>query len=292
MRIGDQPQRLALLIDRLLTHDFPATVHLASEPGCPPGGEGISLLAYPRFSICLSGSASYHVMRGGALSKITLKRGEAIAVAADCVMEPHPTGRYLALGIVFTPEMTRFLLAKKIPGKGHGAHRFLIAHHSAATLDDDIRHFFTALFRDSARATADPYLRRLLQLILMKARAISDTETNSSASTRKAYFTWRAACQYISENASQPIGRTHVADFLQLHPNHLSRLFTQFSGASFNQYLLDTRLRHAVHLLKNPSLNIGEIARACGFSEANYFIRCYRKKFGTTPGRTRLGSIP
>lgn len=288
MKRQDQPRRIASLIDHLLQRDFPSAVHLAIEPGCPPAAEGIGLLAAPRFSLCLSGSASYSVMRAGTLEKITLKRGEAIAVAPDCVMEPHPDGRYLALGMVFTSEMTRFLVAKKTLGRAKGSHRFLLAHHSASTMDEDIRHFFEMLFRPSGRPPEDPFLRRLLQFILIKAREMSDQETAEPTPARKAYFTWRAACHFIQENLGKPVGRVQVAGFLQIHPNHLSRLFTRFSGASFNHYLLDARLRQAAHLLKNPSLNISEIARACGFAEANYFIRCYRKKFGDPPGKARI----
>lgn len=276
----EQPQRLASLIDRLLRLDLPSAVHLANQPGTLPDGRGT--LDMPRFSICLSGSAAYHVIREGQPVKITLSRGEALAAAPGCLMEPYGNSRYLALGIVFTPEMTRFLLARKDPG----SHRFLLAHHSSATLDEETAFLFKTLTRHTGREPGSPYLRKFLQLLLIKARELSDAEADT-LSPRKAWFTWRSACQFIQENFSQPIDRTDVARFLQLHPNHLSRLFTRFSGGSFNHYLLGIRLRHAEQLLKNPALNISEIGRACGFTDTNYFIRCHRKQTGRSPGKAR-----
>ena len=53
-------------------------------------------------------------------------------------------------------------------------------------------------------------------------------------------------------------------------------------------YLLQARLERSRPLLIDPQLNITEIAHVCGFRDANYFIRCYRRYFGKSPGRARL----
>ena len=268
MRSPDPSSRFSLLIGRLLQRDLPSAVHAANQTGAPPGSNGI--LPFPRFSVCLSGTARYQAAGTDGPRVITLGKGEAIAVAPGCLMEPHPQSRYLALGIVFSPEMTRFLLA----------------HHSAALLDEETGHFFRTLTRPSERPPADPYLRKLLQLLLIKSREMVESE-QPVPSSRKAWFTWQSACRFIQENFAQPIGRPEVAAFLHLHPNHLSRLFTRFSGCSFNQYLLGVRLRHAAEMLRDPTMNVGDIARACGIPDTNYFIRCFRKQTGLPPARFR-----
>ncbi|RYD22716.1 MAG: hypothetical protein EOP87_26850, partial [Verrucomicrobiaceae bacterium] len=145
MRSPDPSPRFSLLIGRLLQRNLPSAVHAANQTGAPPGSHGI--LPFPRFSICLSGTARYRVTGPDGPRVITLGKGEAIAVAPGCLMEPHPQSRYLALGIVFTPEMTRFLLARKDPEQ----HRFLLAHHSASLLDEDSGQFFRAVTRPSPR---------------------------------------------------------------------------------------------------------------------------------------------
>jgi AraC-like DNA-binding protein len=264
----------------MLKHDLPHSVHIVNESGAPPGSHGV--MPYPRFSVCLSGTARYMIGGRDGPFDTTITRGEAIAVAPDCLMEPHPHSRYLALGVVFTPEMTRFLLARKDSNQ----HRFLMAHHSTALLDEETSQFFRALLRPSSRPRNAPYYRKLLQLLLIKSQEMVLSEQPVPVS-RKAWFTWQSACRFLQENFSQPIGRPEVATFLRLHPNHLSRLFTRFSGCSFNQYLLDLRLRHAAEMLADPSLNIGDVARACGIPDTNYFIRCFRKRTGQPPARFR-----
>lgn len=271
-------------IHRLLRRGWPKRVHLAVESGSPALRGGLPVHDSPRFSICLAGTGRYIILRQQKLEVITLQRGEAIVAAPQALMEPHPSARYLAIGFVFTTEMTRCLLAKK----SDGGHRFLHAHHDSRMLDEDGKHFFQALQNRRGSPPDDLAARRLVELLLIKTAEMSEQTEPSVTKAGKARFTWQAACQFLQENLHHPIGRQEVADFLHLHPNHVSRLFREFSGQSFLDYLLHARLDRARPLLKDPQLNITEIAHACGFRDANYFIRCYRRKFGESPGKTRL----
>jgi AraC-like DNA-binding protein len=38
-------------------------------------------------------------------------------------------------------------------------------------------------------------------------------------------------------------------------------------------------------------LKISDIAYACGFNEVSYFNRCFRRRFGSTPGQFRNSSV-
>lgn len=271
-------------IHRLLGRGWPRRVHLALETGSPALRGGLPVHESPRFSICLAGTGRYVVLRQQHLEVITLQRGDAIVAAPYALMEPHPAARYLAIGFVFAPEMTRYLLAKK----GRGGHRFLHTHHDSRVLDEDGRHFFQALQNRRNAPIDDLAARRLVELLLIKTAEMSEQPEPAVSNAGKARFTWMAACQFLQENLHHPIGRQEVADFLHLHPNHISRLFRDFSGQSFLDCLLDARLERSRPLLKDPQLNITEIAHACGFRDANYFIRCYRRKFGRSPGQDRL----
>lgn len=285
MSNADDPSRCwHRWIHRLLKRGWPIRVHLAVETGNPASRGGLPVHDSPRFSLCLAGTGRYVILRQGRQEIITLQRGDAIVAAPQALMEPHPTAHYLALGFVFTPEMTRYLLAKK----SHGSHRFLHARHDARILDADGRNFFQALQNRGNSSADDLAARRLVELLLLKIAEMSALPEPAVSTSRKARFTWMAACQFLQENLHHPIGRQEVADFLHLHPNHVSRLFREFSGQSFHDHLLHARLERSSPLLLDPQLNITEIAHACGFRDANYFIRCYRRKFGASPGRARL----
>jgi len=283
-----QCQKIASVMDKALAEGYPTAVHLATDAGEIGSLKRVSLLSMPRFSLCLSDRASYWIVKDGAAKKLTLRRGEAIAVAPNAVMEPHPEGRYLALGLVFAPELTRFLFARKKPNQqAVRRHQFLLSHHSPQVMDEESRYFWSAMEKRSECAADDISLRHLLQLIMIKSREMLNGEPTEGGE-RRASFTWQAARQYVHEHVGRGVGRQEVAEFLRIHPNHVSRLFTQFAGVSFNQYVMNMRLQRARRLLKDPALNISAVAAACGFNEANYFIRCYRQKFGASPGRSRL----
>ncbi|SKA77370.1 AraC-type DNA-binding protein [Prosthecobacter debontii] len=265
-------------IQRLLNRGWPTRVYLAVE-----SRSGFPAHESPRFSLCLAGTGQYTVLRQQKRQIITLKRGDAIVAAPGAHMEPHRPSRYLALGLVFTPSMTRLLLAKQ----SRGRHRFLQAHHDSTVLDSDGHHFFEALYHRDSAPPEDLAARRLVELLLLKSADIASRTDITKQATRKGHFTWQAACQFLEDHLHQPLGRQEVADFLHIHPNHVSRLFHEFSERSFQDHLLHARLRRARSLMADPSLNITDIAHACGFRDANYFIRCYRRVTGETPGRQR-----
>ena len=62
------------------------------------------------------------------------------------------------------------------------------------------------------------------------------------------------------------------------------------SGAGFAERVMELRLQKARSMLadrRSDQLRIGEIAYRCGFNEASYFNRCFRRRFGAAPGELR-----
>lgn len=273
-------------IDALTRRSFPLAVHYALEPGDPPGSQRAVLLDSPRLSICLSGVGSYVVRRGNQLTEVIVKPGEIIYAAPRCLMESTPNARYLSLGVVYSTELTRFLLGRKVPAtRGSSGHNFVEVFHTSRTLGDEGRHLH-ALIGEGTRQPHDRYLCRLVEALLLRSRELLDG-TDAVPAGNKAQFRWQAACKFIEDHLQEPIGREDVARLLRLHPNHVSRLFVQRGGESFKARVTRLRLERARELLRDPALNIAEVAHACGFQDANYFTRCFHKVMGRTPGRDR-----
>ena len=64
----------------------------------------------------------------------------------------------------------------------------------------------------------------------------------------------------------------------------------QETGASFTERVMELRLQKARAMLADPRFDrfkIGEIAFTCGFNEASYFNRCFRRRFGASPTQLR-----
>ncbi len=98
--------------------------------------------------------------------------------------------------------------------------------------------------------------------------------------------------RFIEENFKSPIGLTEAAHAAGVTESHLSRLFKETTGINFLQYLNAFRLNYALALMKDPRLNIGEIAMESGFPTPGYFAKLFRKYTGRTPSQFRDGQFP
>lgn len=95
--------------------------------------------------------------------------------------------------------------------------------------------------------------------------------------------TIHAVLEYIKDHyASDLSTKTLSAEFQYAEP-YFCRKFKESTGLSVTQYLTIFRIETAYHMLKSGNRSINEIAAACGFADANYFTRCFKKHFGHAP---------
>ncbi|MDQ2800225.1 MAG: helix-turn-helix transcriptional regulator [Armatimonadota bacterium] len=64
-------------------------------------------------------------------------------------------------------------------------------------------------------------------------------------------------------------------------------MFRQTYGVAPMQMLRDLRLQRARHLLESTDRTVASIAELCGFEDAAYFTRVFRRRMGLSPGRHR-----
>ncbi len=65
--------------------------------------------------------------------------------------------------------------------------------------------------------------------------------------------------------------------------DHLSMLFKESIGLTIPKYIKNERLDAAKDLLKN-GMSISQAAYTVGFATESYFIKCFKDRFGLTPG--------
>lgn len=68
---------------------------------------------------------------------------------------------------------------------------------------------------------------------------------------------------------------------------YVSNAFIGLTRIPFSAYLSSLRLNHARQLLKNGINNIQEAAYSSGFSDAQYFSKAFKKKYGLSPTEYR-----
>lgn len=92
---------------------------------------------------------------------------------------------------------------------------------------------------------------------------------------------------YIQEHFTEPITLQSLAGTLGYSYNYLSKYFNARVKTSFTEFLNDTRVNYACHLLRTTEKNITEIAYLCGYENIRSFNRNFIKKVLCTPKEYR-----
>lgn len=93
----------------------------------------------------------------------------------------------------------------------------------------------------------------------------------------------KRAVVYVDRHFRASLTLADVAAQAHLSPNYFSERFHSFTGATFQRYLQQRRLRFARSLLASSNLGITEICHAAGFNSISHFGRAYRHEYGESP---------
>ena len=99
-------------------------------------------------------------------------------------------------------------------------------------------------------------------------------------------FKFKAAF-YIERHYAENFSLEQVAEVFRLNPFYFSRIFKEEFGQTFVEYVTAYRLQKADSLLSNSNLSIKEIAHACGYADANYFAKVYKRAYLKSPSEKR-----
>nr|MDD6335233.1 AraC family transcriptional regulator [bacterium] len=95
------------------------------------------------------------------------------------------------------------------------------------------------------------------------------------------------AMAYIERHFDGPLTLEQVAKEVHVSRYHLSHLFTQRMKTTFLQAVTHVRLQAAQDLLLATRLPIAEVAARCGYEDAGYFTRVFKRQTGVTPAAWR-----
>ena len=103
----------------------------------------------------------------------------------------------------------------------------------------------------------------------------------------------RQSLQVLIQNqlGDHALGVARLAQQSGCSADHLSRLYRRTHGEPLLAQVNRLRLDRAERLLRDTSLSVKEVAWACGFASAGYFIRQFRARSGRTPGQWREGTL-
>lgn len=93
----------------------------------------------------------------------------------------------------------------------------------------------------------------------------------------------RKCIDYIYDHLSEKLTVRSAAEFLQLDPTYLSKLFAKETGSSFREFIIGARVSAAENMLIYSDFSYSDIALSLGFSSQSAFISTFRKRTGLTP---------
>ena len=215
------------------------------------------------------------------------KRNDIIFTPGD-VLVTHPSGwteevwdtEHRMISIVFFEDYIRVIAIEHngLPPPPNGPDIFF---HTKYPLNAEGRQTLGALLTANRDHRAARYNFQALMSIVL------ETLENQSSYLSRREMAWDRVLEVLQANFRSDIVREDIADMAKLHPAQLSRLVREQKNCTLREYMTDLRLEHALDLLKQESLSIDAIASHCGFNYTNYFIRVFRKRYGTSPAEFR-----
>lgn len=91
------------------------------------------------------------------------------------------------------------------------------------------------------------------------------------------------ALDIIRKEYNQNINVGYVSEKLNVSESYLMHLFKEKLGKTFNNILVDTRIRNAKAQLLTGKLRVNEVAYNVGFNDEKYFTMIFKKYVNMTP---------
>ena len=129
------------------------------------------------------------------------------------------------------------------------------------------------------------YIRISGYLNLLLAQILDASETEPATYTDKDLY--QKVTLYISENYTENLSITSIANKFGYNQKYLSHILHEFTGMNFRKLLGIYRTNHAKELLKNTKMKITDVALECGFGATNTFQRVFKEITGLLPTQYR-----
>ncbi len=92
---------------------------------------------------------------------------------------------------------------------------------------------------------------------------------------------------YIGKHFTENLTLAEVAERFHMSYKYFSRFFKKEFHITFSEYLGHLRMEHAENLLSTTDLPVTEVSLQSGFNNISFFIRSFKKKYGSSPLKYR-----
>lgn len=257
---------------------------LPDDKAFPSNAVFCKRVAYDRLLIILEGNKDEHMSINGEFRLVQLKPGDVMFYHKEAWEEQNFSRKHRLLCIIPTEKLLRLVCYNCVSeprGKVPGNSKIVL------TKAVPLPVFFDTMRAIGAYGTVNhDHIFHLVRALI--SLAIQECERDSNVSIERARQNYSRIHTFLEENYMQNLDRKTIASHFNLTETYISSLFSQYGKKSLMHHLMDIRLDAAIGLLNSCDWSIKEIAFSCGFASDIYFIRCFRKKYNTTPGEYRV----
>jgi AraC-like DNA-binding protein len=140
-------------------------------------------------------------------------------------------------------------------------------------------------FDQSKNIYADLSLKELLIRILQSQHLqIVPAESEKNSNGSRLHF----VLHYIHEHLTERIPVNILSRKAYLSRNNFFKWFKEQFGLTPLEYMNRERIKLAKQLLAEDKNTISQVSIQCGFSDANYFVRLFKRSEGITPGAYQM----
>jgi AraC-like DNA-binding protein len=224
----------------------------------------------------------------GSLAARTREMDHILSSSEACILEPRTGGR---IELRWQQESEYFLVRfRRPPGSEARTGRELaVPDHARVPAPGRLTHLLHLYIDEALREKSSGLiLHHLLVLSLAElARSAGGEAAAPDRESRRESIASRVDA-YVAAHYQKPIGTPDIAQELHYNPYYLERAYHQERGKSIRDAIHERRIKEAcAHLLLSRSQGVAEIAALCGYHDAGYFRRVFKRATHLTPHHYR-----
>ncbi len=97
--------------------------------------------------------------------------------------------------------------------------------------------------------------------------------------------------RFVEEHISEEISVERICSEFNISRTKLYETVRPFTNGGIAAFIKNKRLERARQLLQTSDMSVSEISDACGFSDYNYFLREFKKKYGMSTKKMKKEQI-
>ncbi len=147
-----------------------------------------------------------------------------------------------------------------------------------------------ALARRSAQDEEQEETVRADRVMMESMNDMKYVRKRALASQNKSDPRIQALVDYLTLHPEINLTREQMCQMCDVSESTLRRLFKTYMGKTIYEFIKETKILYASHLLMTTNVPISEIGYRVGYESASYFTKTFREIFGVSPQEYRKNS--